>query len=387
MSSSVTIPVEGGGNYFQGPLSQTTDNKGSFFLYQDPCCNACPSPAATCSSGTCGTTTPVLRQKNPTTKLGSVNMESMLGSGCTSGPTVSNCSPCIDIKRTTENIQAQFEATAVPQIDEGTADLVFCQAYSRKGHYLNYNSAGEAVYNIPTRNFLPATYEKALNGFLPCTFDEHVYDGYCGGGCGNCGNKSCGGCGVGNKPCKYKRSHFLIGLEQARTDAELVVSDFSLSANGVRNRTIYVTRGKRYYFTFQPCCLAINPQTGFPLATSEGGVTLSCDNIPSVFNDVSLIFTSQTNINIRGPFTGQRTPMTNTGPIRLFDTQWLFIGEHFPKFFYIAVGKFSTQIPQNGGPRPDPATSLQENLAGALIPVIVEDPNATSITVQPAFGP
>jgi hypothetical protein len=264
-------------------------------------------------------------------------------------------------------------------IDRTYQDLIFCELYSKKGHYLNYDK-GEPVYQIPTKNFLPEAYNNALNGFLPCTFDEHVYDGYCKGGCSNCGKSSCGGCGSGNPPCKYKKGHFLIGIEPSRNPFEFAFSNLSLSANGVRQRTIHVIRGKRYYFTFQPCCLSVNPQTGFPLPTSEGGVELACNNIPTVLKDLALVFTTDPSVRISGPYQGNRLPYPNTEPLYLYDTNWLYIAPNMPPVFTIGVGLFNTTLPgvQQGG---YDTTSLQSNLAGATLTVIVEEPTARFIPV------
>ena len=264
-------------------------------------------------------------------------------------------------------------------------DFVLCELLGQPGvnHYLAFNS-DQPVYNIPSETLLPQAYEDARDGFLPCTFDEHLYDGVCGG-CkkGDCGKGDC-------DKCKYYPGKFLIGIEQSRTKEERSFSNFVLSANGIRGRTIYLTRGERYNFFFQPCCLAVdprllidgdpNPTAGEPLPKSAGGVVVKCDDIPVTFQDVTLIFT--TNLTPKKPLTtggpNYREAMGNTYPIPLFGAQWLYIGPHVPATFLIA-GQLDPDLVVDSTSAPY-LILLQKELAGAALQVVVREPTTTTFT-------
>lgn len=181
-------------------------------------------------------------------------------------------------------------STLPPTCDE---DAILCNLLKGQHHYLNWH-AGNPVYNVPSRALLPTGWENALNGFLPCTFDEHQYDDICSG----C--KKGGSCT--SDKCKYKPGHFLITIEPSRTEEEKAYGPFVLAANGIRGRNIWLTRGKRYYFTFKACQLSVdprltidgepNPNAGLPLPPSSGGVKVTDEDIPLTFQNVSIIFSA-----------------------------------------------------------------------------------------------
>lgn len=228
-------------------------------------------------------------------------------------------------------------STLPPTCDE---DAILCNLLKGQHHYLNWH-AGNPVYNVPSRALLPTGWENALNGFLPCTFDEHQYDDICSG----C--KKGGSCT--SDKCKYKPGHFLITIEPSRTEEEKAYGPFVLAANGIRGRNIWLTRGKRYYFTFKACQLSVdprltidgepNPNAGLPLPPSSGGVKVTDEDIPLTFQNVSIIFSADNSVNLN---TGTRIPIANSEPISLFGTGWLLIVPQMQTMFNIVGHQTST---------------------------------------------
>lgn len=385
----------------QGSLAQMHDMHGSFIPYYNPCCGICkknhPCGKTNCGHKGCcsgGVVAPVsvypggaplyaapLGTAAPGAAPGPAPGVSSLKMGqgyaqtqpvgnfvipgySTSNPAAFTTSVGNNVSG--GNITIQPGATAPNTVlPPGTSEnLILCELLATSvnpNHYLTYNG-GDPVYSIPNQTLLPQAYEDAFNGFAPCTFDEHLYDGACG---------SCKGEKGGCDKCKYKTGKFLIQLEAARTASELSISPFALSANGIRERIIYVTRGERYEFFFQPCCLVVGgpdapeENQGLPYFKSGvGAVKIKCDDVPPTFQGVSIIFT--TDRSVRTDDT--RLPLENTNPIPLFGAQWLYIGPQVPPYFLIAAIQETDPAPLNASPG---------NLTSATILVIVTNPTTS----------
>lgn len=400
----------------QGPLSQMQDAHGSFVPYYNPCCGICKS-GKPCGSKACGT--PVVYAPQPTAvvappqylaqppqphhgeglpvrtgvttlRLGDAPRTLGCGSCAAGAPGPAACPSCTvpvvtggsvnqvpgGVAVSAAGVTTTYPsgttlvthhpgATALvstkdPDCDE---DAILCSLLKNsKAHYLNWH-VDQPVYSVPNQALLPRGWENALNGFLPCTFDEHQYDGICSG-CGTGGK-----CGDGGSKCKYKPGHFLITIEPSRTDLEKAYGPFVLAANGVRGRNLWLTRGNRYYFTFQACKLAVGVETGMPTPPSEGGVVVTETDTPFIFQPVSIIFTADTTARLDNH---ERTPLANTSPIPLWGTQWLYIAPQTQSMFYI--------VATYDAPPFNPAsTALHDALLAAVLKVAINEQPTSSV--------
>lgn len=356
----------GGPLLMQGPMSQMQDGHGSFVPYYNPCCSACKQNYPCSTAGCCGQ--PVPNPTPPTylaqpsaaeaplpvrTGVTTVRLGHGAPTGCSSCPPAASCShgvtPVVTqstVTQTPDGVRVHHGgastmytprthgliatypgATApVSTLPSGCdEDAILCNLLKGHHHYLNWH-AGKPVHRVPNKAMLPQGWENALNGFLPCTFDEHQYDGICDGcrGGGSCKSDK----------CKYKPGHFLITIEPAQTDREKSYGPFVLAANGIRGRNIWLTRGKRYYFTFQACKLSIDKDTGMPVPPSEGGVVVTQTDTPFIFQPVSIIFTGDM---VPQTATQTRYPIVNTEPIPLWGTQWLYVAPQMQTMFDIVA--------------------------------------------------
>jgi len=259
------------------------------------------------------------------------------------------------------------EGVCVKSVNQN--DVLSCLLKGRS--FMRTTVGNNPVYNVPNSALLPDAHINANNGFMKSNFDQDIYSA---GTCSSCSTNCGGSC----DKCKYRPNQFLITIGESVTQYQKSFSPFVLSSNGVRQRPIYLTKNSRYTFTFNVDCLSVNPATGFPAPTSEGGVIITKTNIPTIWKNVALIFTPDINLRNYGAASGTKIPINlSNAPIGLFDTVNFTANNELPDMLYLSPVIQDLYLPPTEPPAHDPR-SFKSVLACLSIPIFIQEPTTTN---------